>query len=363
MSAAGRKPPESILIVMMSAIGDAVHVLPVICALKRAWPETRITWVLQGGPASLVRGHPLVDEILVFERKKGIRAFADIRRQLRQRRFDLLLDLQLSFKAGVITWMSGVPERWGFDWKRSKDLNTLFTNRRIPAHPDQHVQDQYFEFLRALGVEPRPVEWQMGPWPGEEAWQQQFYADLDRPAVPLVIATSNPEKDWVPERWAELVDILHEDFRLQPVLAGGRSPRELHIEEVIRTRARHQPVSTLGVPLRQLVGLLHGAAVTISLDTGPMHMSVALDRPVISLMGFNNPKRIGPYHRFRDLIIDSYGDPGEDYPISRAHRKGRMGRITVTDVVDRLLLWEQRYRNSYGDGLAGTTRRRDPQSE
>jgi heptosyltransferase I len=350
-----RTAPRNVLIVMMSAIGDAVHVLPVTCALKRQWPDCRITWVLQAGPASLVRGHPCVDEIVLFERRKGLRALRDSRRALRARTFDLVLDLQTSLKAGLVSWLSGVEERWGFDWHRARDLNTLFTNRRIPARPEQHVQDQYFEFLEALGVDPSPVEWQLGPWLEEREDQCRFFAPLRRPTVTLVIATSNRHKDWIPERWAELADILHDEFGLQPVLAGDRSERELAIERVIMARAKHQPVSTLGVPLRQLVSVLDGSALTISLDTGPMHMSVALARPVVSLMGYNNPKRVGPYNRFRDLIVDAYGDPCEDYPVSRAHRKGRMERITVADVIDRVRLWEQRYRPRYGDGLGGAT--------
>jgi heptosyltransferase I len=338
------RAPRNILIVMLSAIGDAVHVLPVVCALKRKWPDCRITWILQGGPARLVRGHPDVDEILVFERRKGLKGFVQMRKELRERDFDLLLCLQISLKAGVLAALSGTPMRLGFDWRRSRDLNFLFTNRRIPARPDQHVQDQYFEFLDALEVEHEPIEWKLGPWPGEEGALAVHLEGLDRPAVTLIIATSNPEKDWIPERWAELCDRLYEEFGLQPVLAGGRTERELAIEQVIRERCRNQPISTLGAPLRELVGILDGSALVISLDTGPMHMSVALGTPVISLMGFNNPKRIGPYRRYNDLIIDAYGDPGEDYPPSRAHRTGRMGRILVEDVIEKVRIWESRYR-------------------
>jgi heptosyltransferase I len=328
----------------MSAVGDAVHVLPLVTALKRHNPRCRITWVLQPGPASLVRGHPDVDEILLFERKKGWRAFGAIRRKLRERRFDVVLSLQVYFKAGVITGFTKAPVKLGFDRARARDFNWLFTTHRIPAREHQHVQDQYFEFLDALDVPYEPVTWNLGPWPHEAAARREFLATLPRPAVTLVLATSNPQKDWVPERWAELVDVLFEDFRLRPVLAGGRSPRELEIEATIMRLARHKPHSTLGVPLRELVWLIDASELVISPDTGPMHMAVALDTPVIGLMGYNNPKRIGPYRKFRELMLDAYGDPGEDYPISMEHRSHRMQRIQVADVVDRVRLWEARYR-------------------
>jgi heptosyltransferase I len=266
----------------------------------------------------------------------------------------VLLDLQLSLKAGVLTRFSGVPRRIGFDWRRSRDLNYLFTNHRVPARPDQHVQDQYFEFLDVLGVPAEPVEWGIGPWPDEREAQKALYHTIERPAVPLVVATSNPEKDWVPERWAELADHLYHDFGLQPVLAGGNSPREKEIERLVRERARHPVVSTLGVSLRDLVGLLDGAALVVSLDTGPMHMSVALGRPVVALMGYNNPRRVGPYRRFKDLVVDAYGDAGESYPITRASRSGRMSSVTVTDVLEKVRIWEERYRPITGEGLGGS---------
>ena len=98
---------------MLSAAGDAVHVLPVINAIKRAEPASRITWVLQPGPASLVRGHPLIDEIIPFDRSRGWRAFTDVRRALHARSFDITLALQDYLKAGVITSFSGAPIRLG----------------------------------------------------------------------------------------------------------------------------------------------------------------------------------------------------------------------------------------------------------
>ena len=320
---------DRVCIVMMSAVGDAVHVLPVINAIKRQRPSSHITWILQPGPATLVRGHPAVDDIILFDRSKGLRGFLDVRRELSTRQFDVVINLQVYFKAGVITTFTRAPVKLGFDRARARDFNWLFTNRKIPPHPvGQHVQDQYFEFLTALGVPAEPVTWNLGPWPQERAWQQQFFAPMTRPVAAIVVATSKPQKDWLPERWAEVVDSLHADYGLQPVLVGGRSPRELHAESVILQRAAHKPVSALG---------------SLAPDTGPLHMAVALDRPVISLIGYTNPKRTGPYRKFHDLIVDAYGNPGEVYPLSMETRLDRMPRIAVRDVLEKVQLWKTRY--------------------
>jgi len=343
---------DRVCIVMMSAVGDAVHVLPVLHALKRVNPAMHVTWVLQPGPASLVRGHPLVDEIVLFDRSAGARGFLDIRRTLAAKRFDLVVNLQVYFKAGIITSFTRAPVKLGFDFARARDFNWLFTTHRIPPHAMQHVQDQYFEFTDWLGAPREPVRWGLAPWSeAERDWQRAFVAKFDRPLAPIVVATSKSEKDWAPEKWAEVCDALWHDFGLQPVLVGGRSPREVHAEQVILERSAVKPFSALGNGgLRGLVGIFDAAALVLSPDTGPLHISVALDRPVVSLIGYSNPKRVGPYRKFGDLMIDAYGEPGEDYPISMVNRAGRMPRIAVRDVLDKV----ERWRRTYAPTAAGS---------
>ncbi|HUQ46290.1 MAG TPA: glycosyltransferase family 9 protein [Gemmatimonadaceae bacterium] len=335
--------PRRIGIVMMSAVGDAVHVLPLLTALKRHAAGVHVTWVLQPGAAALVRGHWAVDEIIEFDRARGWRAYAAVRRQLAHRPFDVVLALQVYFKAGIVTSFTRAPVKLGFDRTRARDLNWLFTTDRIAPRTGQHVQDQYFEFLEALHIPHEPVTWDLGPWEHERAGQREFLSRFDRPIAPIVVGTSKPDKDWMPERWAQVADALHADFGLQPVLVGGRSAREVAAERIIMELARVPVSSALGSGLRNLVGILDGAALALSPDTGPLHMAVALDRPVVALMGYTNPKRVGPYRRFHDLLIDAYGDPGEDYPVSMENRPGRMARITVRDVLDRVERWRTAY--------------------
>lgn len=333
-------------IVMMSAAGDAVHTLPVVNALKRHSPTSHITWVLQPAAATLVRGHPNVDTIIEFERGRGPRAYIDVRVALRQTPLDLLINLQVYLKAGLVTALANAPVKLGFDRARARDANWLFTNRKIPAHPIQHVQDQYFEFLDYLRVpHDRQPEWNLGPWPDERQWQTQWLAQFDRPLAALVIATSKPQKDWLPERWAAVCDALYSDYGVQPVLVGGRSPRELEAERIIMQRASHKPHSALGSGMRRLVSILDASSLVIAPDTGPLHMTVALNRPAISLLGYTNPKRTGPYRRFHDLMIDAYADPGEDYVPTMENRPGRMERITVDDVLNRIEVWSRVYRS------------------
>ena len=355
--------PRSILIVMMSAVGDAVQVLPVVNALKRAFPSARLTWLIQPNPHSLVIGHPGVDEFVIFDRGDRRRTPAALRAAFgRIRRtssylaavagnqpggaFDLILDLQVYFKAGLLTALTPGRVKLGFDWKRARDLNWLFTTHRIPPNPGghAHTQDQYFEFLRYLGVDPEPLAYNLELTSEEHTAKERFFRTLDRPACSVVVASSDPRKDWRAEGCAAVLDALYHDFGLQPILVGGGSLREGRVAQEILRLTRAPVENRLEDGLRRLLWLLEGSALVISPDTGPLHMARAMEVPVIGLYGFTNPKRSGPYRRFQELIVDGYArHPGENYGITVERRRGGMERITPGMVMEKVELALERY--------------------
>jgi len=339
-------PPREICIVMLSAIGDAVHVLPVANALKRAWPESRITWVIQPVPHMMVRNHPAIDDFVIFRRRRGLRAidsYRELRREMRGRRFDLLIGLQVYFKAGLITALTPATIKLGFDRARARDAQWLFTNRRIPPREHQHVQDQYFEFLAWLGVDPDPVTWDIRFTDEERAEQKEFFDGLDRPACAVVVATSKLEKNWNAEGYARVLELVEAEHGLRPVLVGGPSPVERAIADEVLAKTGATVVDAIGNDLRRLMWILDGSAILISPDTGPFHLCHALGTPCVGLFGYTNPKRYGPYHRFRDLVVDGYAEyPGEDYPLAPVYRDG-MKRVTVEMVLEKVALAMDRY--------------------
>ena len=331
-------------IVMMSALGDAVHVLPLLDALKRHAPSTHVTWILQPGPALIVQGHPHVDDVVIFQRSRGMRAYADVRGELRSRPFDLVLNLQVYFKAGIVTWLCRSPVKLGFDWARARDANWLFTTHRIRPHAEQHVQDQYFEFLDAMGVPHGEPQWRLAPTAPERAGARLLLEGArEGPVVGMVVASSKAEKNWMPERYAEVARALEREVGARCVLLGGTSGIERDAAARILAAASGSAIDALGRGLRTLLGLIDACDVVVSPDTGPLHMAVAMNVPAVGLYGYNNPKRVGPYRRFTELLVDAYGEPGEDYPISMEHRLGRMGRITTEEVLGRVRAALARY--------------------
>lgn len=341
-----REPPREILIVMLSALGDAIHVLPVVNALKRAWPKARITWVIQPVPHMLVKNHEAVDEFVVFHRRRGLDAIASyrqLRRDLHGRKFDLLINLQVYLKAGLITAVAPAKIKLGFDRRRARDMNWLFTTHRIPARETGHVQDQYFEFLQYLGIDPQPVEWKLTLTDAERAAQREFFAPLGRTCA-IVVGTSKPAKGWAPNRYARVIEALETELGLRCVLVGGPSEFERDAAERIMQVTRVRPLNALGDDVRRLLYLLDGSSLVISPDTGPLHMARALDKPVIGLYGYTNPKRYGPYRKYQDLIVDGYARfPGENYPLNAEYRTDGMQRVTVGAVIERAKLAVERY--------------------
>ncbi|HEX6926011.1 MAG TPA: glycosyltransferase family 9 protein [Longimicrobiaceae bacterium] len=352
-SGSGPGAPLEIAIVMLTAVGDVVHVLPVVNSLRAAYPDGRITWIVQPGPLGLVAGHPGVDELIPFDRKKGWRAYLELRQRLRGRRFDVVLALQDYFKAGLITAMLRAPRKIGIDRARARDLNWLFTTERVAPRPRGHTQDQYLEFLQHLGI-PTRLDWSgLGPTPEEASRYATLLPPHPGPTVAIVIGTSRPAKEWPEERYAALADRVQEELGGRAVIVGGRSAREEEAAARIRELARHPPLDLREWDLRRVVYLLDRADVVVSPDTGPLHVAVALGTPSVALMGYTNPKRVGPY-RFRELMVDAFGDPGEDYGVDELYRPGRMERIEVETVMDRVRLALERYgRGSSSAGHAG----------
>jgi heptosyltransferase I len=341
--------PSRVGIVLMSALGDVTLGLPVAVAIKRASPWTRITWIAQPGPLELLRGHPAVDEMIRFDRFGGLSAYRSVRDRLRERPVDVVLDLQTAIKAGLVTALSGAPRRVGIDRRRSQDANWLFTNERVPSRPRAHLADQFLEFLPAIGVPNGPVEYGLRACDVAMSDVQRLHAEDPRPLVSIVVASSKAAKNWSSNRLASLCVSMVADYGLRPVLVGGQSDAEIAAASVIMRHATAQlpvgdwPIVALGCGIRALLAWIQQSALVISPDSGPLHMAVAMERPVIGLYGATNPLWVGPYGRYQDLVVDRFHRAGETPRPSAEKRPGQMALVTVDDVLSRVEHWRTAY--------------------
>lgn len=343
---------RDVCVVLLSGLGDVVHGLPVVNALKREDPTRRITWVVEPLSAPLLRHHAAIDEVIVFEKQRGASAVLALARTMLRRRWDLTLNFNIYFKSVFPTVLSRAPVRVGLDRGRSADAVWLFANVRTAPGPRTHTQDMFLEVLETIGVEPRPVMWRLGPTAPERVEQRAFFRRFERPVAAIVPASANAKKDWVPERFGAVIDALDRDFGMDAILVGGPSERERRLAERIVSSSSSAPVVALGDGVRRLLWLLEGSALVIAPDTGPVHIARALEVPVIGLYGHTNPWRVGPWRRYEDLWVDAYTDPGAEPDPSLAEpRLGRMERITEADVLHRVQRAVDRYLG--GDSFRG----------
>ncbi|HEX7239702.1 MAG TPA: glycosyltransferase family 9 protein [Longimicrobiaceae bacterium] len=328
---------DRVCVVLLTGLGDVVNGLPLVNALRDHAPGLHVTWVAEPMPAQVLRPHPAVDEVVVYEKKRGVAGVLDLRRKLAGRRFDLTLNLNVYTKSVWPTLLSGAPHRLGFDRARTFEGVWLASNHRLAPRPRAHTVDMFLEFAEHLGVPVGPPEWRI-PFTEEESRERaEFFAAVDRPVAAVIPASANHKKDWLSDRWAEVVDALEHDFGFRVVLMGGRGERETRIAREITGRTSARPLSAMGDPVRRMAWMLAGSALVVAPDTGPLHLARALDVPVVGLYGHTNPWRVGPYRKYQDLWIDRYTEPGQaPDPSDFTAKWERMERITARDVLERV---------------------------
>ena len=333
------EPPASLCLLCLSALGDICHTLPIVRTIQRAWPQTRLTWIIGRVEHGLVCDIPDI-EFIVFDKSRGLRAYSDVRRHLRGRRFDALLHMQMSLRASLASLALSSPIRLGFDRGRANDFQWLFTNRAIAARSGQHVMDARFAFAEALGIRERLLTWDI-PIPPEAAEFAQRTVPADAPLLVISPCSSKSYRNWSVEGYAAVADYAAEHHGLRVVLTGGATEIEREYGNAISQGARCSPLDLIGrTTLKQTLAVFARARIVLTPDSGPAHIATAVGVPVIGLYATTNPDRAGPYLS-RDLVVneypaavmEKYGRPPNELPWgTRVRDRGTMDRIKVGQV-------------------------------
>jgi heptosyltransferase I len=335
--------PPSICLLRLSALGDVTHVLPLIHTLRRAWPDASITWVIGRGEQKLLDGLPGV-EFIVYDKKSGLAGMRALRRSLGGRRFDVLLQLQVSARANLLSAFIPARRRIGYDRSRSKELHGLFINERIPDRPGIHVLDAIGSFCEPLGLQRTEVVWHLPVPEDAHAWARAQWPDDGIRTLAISPCSSHALRNWRPERYAAVADHAR-DQGWRVALLGGRSTLERETTDAILAAMR--PASSQGDvldlvgkdTLKQLPALLARADLLMTPDSGPMHIANAMGTKVLGLHAASNPRRSGPYSDIR-FCADRYDDAARRYlgkPAAdlkwgtKIEHEGVMDLVTVDD--------------------------------
>ncbi|HOJ51951.1 MAG TPA: lipopolysaccharide heptosyltransferase II [Syntrophales bacterium] len=295
----------NICLIKLSAIGDVVHTLPSLAALRKMYPDAHLTWVIEEEAADLIAGHPFLDRIIISRRKTWLRnlSLPQTRREmkafissLRDRRYDLTIDFHGLFKSAVIAAFSRSQRKIGF--RSMQELSGLFYTERITEDMGKHAVDRYLDFIRYLGWENPPVEFII-PAPVEV--KESASAILQSAGIMganAFIAVNPvalwPTKLWREERFARLADMIMDILGL-PVVFTGSKREEAYIKR-IENAMKGKPINLAGqTTLRELAEIYRHALLVVTTDSGPMHIAAAVGTPTVALFGPTDPKRTGPY--------------------------------------------------------------------
>jgi heptosyltransferase I len=345
MSTLSFKPPlQRVCLLRLSAIGDTCHALAALRAFQAAWPDTRFTWIIGKLEAKLMTAILPEIEFIIFDKGATLRELWRLRSALRGRRFDLLLDMQLSIRASALSRLIDAPIKLGFDRQRARELQWWFTNAQIAPATREHVLDSFMGFARACGVAPGVAQWNISLPQDALAYAQKIVPD-SRPTLLISPCSSHKARNWSAERYAAVAEHAATVHGMRVVLVGGRSSVEAQMGAAIAATTRAAVLNQIGKDtLPQLLGLLAQSSVLLSPDSGPAHMATMVGLPVIGLYAATNPQRAGPYNS-REWCVDKYdaaarkflGKPAAQIPwTTKIERPGVMDLIAVSDVTAQL---------------------------
>ncbi len=329
----------------LSAIGDVVHTLPLLEVLKSNYPHARIDWVVEEDASAIIKDHPLLDRILISDRKSWQKRMLQGRigsvayeakgflKELRKVSYDLVLDIQGLFKSGLIAALARGERKLGFS--DARELSWLFFSEpSVKVSPEDHALDRYLSMARFLGLD-------VGKWEGKiplnEASRERVLSLMEenalrnRPIIALNPVAKWPTKLWSVEGFSKVADRLRDDLNCDVVFTG--SLNDLPVISDISVLMKRPPVILAGkTGLKELAFFLSKCAAMVTTDTGPMHIAAAMGCPVVALFGPTSPRRTGPYGG-RHTVISSGVSCSPCFQ-KRCYHRSCMKEIRSDDVVE-----------------------------
>lgn len=318
-----------ILIVKLSSIGDVVHTLPAVALLRKALPEARIAWAVERSACAILKGSPVIDELIELDTRAWRRDFlSPLTIGSARAGFDRLrataalngaghtdtaIDFQGLIKSGLVAFASGARRRMGFETSDLREKpSKLFLTEQVETSDFRHVIDKNIALARAAisgspeassaeacGANNR-YEFPIGVSPEDEQRVDRVLESLSTGFVIINPGGGWATKLWSSERYAELADWVWSDCGLASLVTFG--PGEEDLAARVAANALSGAVRPIECTLKQFVALARRAKLFVGGDTGPLHLAAASGAPIVGLYGPTSPERNGPFDP-RDITV------------------------------------------------------------
>jgi len=335
---------RNILIIKPSSLGDIILALPALTALRKSFPDAKISWLIRPEFAPLLENHPHLNEIIPFDRKFLGKAWfhpgasvslISLIKRLRRAKFDAVIDFQGLFRTASLAWLSGCKKRFGMS--KARELAPLFYNHKITQTQDCiHMVDYYLKIIQVAGASHLDVEFVLPHHP-EAADSVSRLLESHGVAqdnyVVLVPGSAHEDKRWPLERFAELAEKISAQFSL-PIVAVG-TEFEAGLIQKLQNLSKVTIENFAGqTSLSELICLLKRSRLVVSNDTGPGHIAAALSTPLVLMFSWSNPARIAPYERSECLVAREPYTRG--LKIKSRDPKHNVDTITVEEVYQKV---------------------------
>lgn len=341
--------PKRILIVKLSAIGDVLMATPVAKALRTAYPDSYIAWIVERKSADVVLGNPYLDEVIVWDRVKGgnvfngvtkfLSALSCLHKELKSKNFDVCVDVQGLLRSATVCLVSGAKRRAGF--ADADEYSPILYHDKYDPKDDGslNAQQRNLDLLRTVGVSSTDTAMHMPVLDEDREFADRFFKENGlegQRVVAFCPATTWVNKHWTPEGWSGVCDLLGERYGVKPLILGSKA--DVILAQKISDGASVKPVISAGhTTLKQAGALMERSIAVIGVDTGLLHMAVALDRPAVGLFGAS------AWRCF--MKRDNFVWVAKDFPCSPCRRHPTcsnvdcMQAITPEDVISAVKRW------------------------
>ena len=296
-----------ILVIKPSSLGDVIHALPFLNAVRESFPKAEIDWVISKSLKGLLEDNPLIDNLIILNKDswksirrlpKTLAEIARLKRYLKKKKYDIVVDLQGLLRSGLIAKSTPAATKVGF--ADSREGSTLFYDKKVNVDKSLHAVDKCLEAAKAIGAKVRKAKFPLSVGMDAKKSIKELLGDTKEYIVII------PSARWASKRWpAERFTALIKKVNMPCVIAGTRGDRKIS-KTIIdsfnkgggkkKSGNEDRVIDLCGkTDLKELIALLAGANAVVSNDSGPLHIAAALKRPAVAVFGPTDPVKTGPY--------------------------------------------------------------------